>query len=127
MDGLPEDVRRFILRHIDSIEQLEVLLLLWQSPERGWAVDEVAQALCTRPPLVVRGLARLLGQGLLREVDPGCYQYAPRGRELHESVCLTAELYRERPVTVVAAIAARPAEPMRAFADAFRIRRRKDD
>ncbi len=86
VNGLPEDVHRFLHQHIDSVEQLEVLLLLWRSPERGWTSDEVATTIYSHPTSVVRRLALLLGQGLLREREPGCYQYAPRTAELHAAV-----------------------------------------
>jgi len=63
---LPEDVRQFLHQNIDSVEQLEVLLLLWRTPERGWTSDEVATAVYSHPSPVVRGLSKLNGKGLLR-------------------------------------------------------------
>ena len=78
VNGLPDDVHLFLYQNIESVEQLEVLLLLWRAPERGWTSDEVATAVYSHPSSVVRRLAMLLGQGLLREREPGCYQYAPR-------------------------------------------------
>jgi hypothetical protein len=127
MNGLPEEVHRFLHQHIDSVEQLEVLLLLWRTPERGWTSDEVATAVYSHPSSVIRRLARLLGQGLLREREPGCYQYAPRTAELHQTVTRLDHVYRERRVAVITIIASKPIENVRAFSDAFRIRRKKED
>ncbi len=127
MNGLPENVHRFLHQHIDSVEQLEVLLLLWRSPERGWTSDEVATTVYSHPTSVVRRLALLLGQGLLREREPGCYQYAPRTAELHADVTHLHEMYRERRVAVITLIASKPIQNVRAFSDAFRIRRKKED
>ena len=69
----------------------------------------------------------MLGQGLLREREPGCYQYAPRTPELHAVVTRVDEMYRQRRVAVITLIASKPIESVRAFSDAFRIRRKKED
>ena len=127
MNGLPDDVHLFLYQNIESVEQLEVLLLLWRAPERGWTSDEVATAVYSHPSSVVRRLAMLLGQGLLREREPGCYRYAPRTAELHDTVSRLDHMYRERRVAVITLIASKPIENVRAFSDAFRIRRKKED
>lgn len=127
MNGLPEDVHRFLYHYIESVEQLEVLLLLRQAPERGWTADDVARALYSHPSSVASRLALLLGQGMLREIGPGRYQYAPRSVETHDTVTRVAETYRERRVAVITLIASKPLENVRAFSDAFRIRRTKED
>jgi hypothetical protein len=125
--GLPENVHHFLHQNIDSVEQLEVLLLLWRTPARGWTSEEVATAVYSHPTSVVRRLALLLGQGLLREREPGCYQYAPRTADLHETVSHLDHMYRERRVAVITLIASKPIENVRAFSEAFRIRRKKED
>ena len=127
MNGLPEDVHHFLNQNIESVEQLEVLLLLWRTPERGWTTDGVATAVYSHPSSVVRRLAMLLGQGLLREGEPGCYQYAPRTADLHVTVTRLDHVYRERRVAVITLIASKPIENVRAFSDAFRIRRKKEE
>ena len=125
--SLPHDVHQVLYRNIDSVEQLEVLILLLHHPERGWSPDEVARELYSHPASIARRLAMLLGQDLLREVEPGCYQYAPRTGELHATVLRVSEMYRERRVAVVTLIASKPIENVRAFSDAFRIRRNKEE
>jgi hypothetical protein len=125
--SLPQDVHQFLYRNIDSVEQLEVLILLLHHPERGWSPDEVARELYSHPASIARRLAMLLGQDLLREIEPGCYQYAPRTGELHATVLRVSEMYRERRVAVVTLIASKPIENVRAFSDAFRIRRTKEE
>ena len=127
MTALRQDVRQFLHQNIESVEQLEVLLLLWRMPERGWTSDEVATAIYSHPSSVVRRLAMLLGQGLLREREPGCFQYAPRTAHLHSAVTHLDQMYRERRVAVIALIASKPIENVRAFSDAFRIRRNKEN
>jgi hypothetical protein len=125
--GLPEDVYRFLYHNIDSVEQLEVLFLLRQESERGWTAEEVARRLYSHPSSILHRLASLAGRGLLRELEPACYQYAPRSAELHDTVTRAAAAYRERRVAVITLIASKPIENVRAFSDAFRIRRKKEE
>lgn len=127
MSSLPDDVYRFLYHNIDSVEQLEVLLLLNQSPERGWTAEEIARALYSHPSSILHRLTSLAGRGLLRELEPACFQYAPRSTELHDTVSRVAETYRERRVAVITLIASKPIENVRAFSDAFRIRRNKEE
>lgn len=42
--GVPAPVRRFIAGHIESVGQLEVLLLLRAAADKQWTTDEVALA-----------------------------------------------------------------------------------
>jgi DNA-binding IclR family transcriptional regulator len=127
VNGLPADVHRFLHDHIESVEHLEVLLLLSRAPERGWSAAEVAETLYSHPSSIKLRLARLLGQGLLREIQEGCYRYAPRSVGLHTTVQRVAECYHERRVAVITLIASKPLDNVRAFSDAFRIRRNKEE
>jgi DNA-binding IclR family transcriptional regulator len=127
VNALPADVHRFLHDHIESVEHLEVLLLLSRTPERGWSASEVAETLYSHPSSIRLRLARLLGQGLLREIEEGCYKYAPRTVELHATVHRVAECYHERRVAVITLIASKPLDNVRAFSDAFRIRRNKEE
>ena len=127
MNGLPADVHQFLYQNIESVEQLEVLVLLLRRAQRGWSPDEVARELYSHPVSISRRLAMLLARGLLREIEPGCYQYAPRTPELHATVVRVADSYQERRVAVITLIASKPVENVRAFSDAFRIRRPRED
>jgi hypothetical protein len=125
--GLAEDVHRFLVRHIDSVEELEVLLQVRQSPGRSWSAAEMAREVYSHPTSIEQRFQRLLGAGLLRESGAGQFQYAPRSAEIDHAVARVAEAYRERRVAVVSLIASKPLENVRAFSDAFRLRRRKEE
>ncbi|HEX5386452.1 MAG TPA: hypothetical protein VFW66_07145 [Gemmatimonadales bacterium] len=125
--SIPEDVDRFLARHVDTIEHLEVLLLIYRSPSEAWTADAVARALYSQPTSAARRLALLREQGLAKEstehTDPRAYSYGPATPELDATVRRLAETYRERRVAVITAIASRPMENVRAFSDAFRLRK----
>src|SRR5918999_5127054 len=40
--GIPENVLQFIAAKIDTVPQLEALLLLWENPQHDWSEEELA-------------------------------------------------------------------------------------
>lgn len=122
--GIPEDVRRFLLQCIDSVEQLEVLLLLHRLPGSARSVEAVAQELYSNPGSIARRMAGLHASGLLATDDSSSYRYQPKTPALDSTVKLLAETYRQRRVAVITVIASKPMENVRAFSDAFRIRKK---
>jgi hypothetical protein len=48
---IPEAVRKLIAEYIDSVEQLEVLILLRSRRDRPWTIDEIDDHIisCTPP------------------------------------------------------------------------------
>lgn len=124
--ALPDDVARFLSDHIDSVEQLEVLLLLHRAGRSAWTPEMVAAALYTQPASAARRLASLCDHGLLeQEGETPAYRYVAKNPERGELISTVADTYRERRVAVVTAIATNPMENVRAFSDAFRLRRKE--
>ena len=124
--ALPDDVARFLSHHIDSVEQLEVLLLLHRAGNSAWTPEMVAAALYTQPASAARRLASLCDHGLLEQAgEPLTYRYVAENPERGELISTVADTYRERRVAVVTAIATNPMENVRAFSDAFRLRRKE--
>lgn len=119
---LPENLRRLLIAHIDSIEQLEVLLLLHRDGTRAWRTDEIATELRTS---LESASSRLedLRRRRLAEGDGQTYTLG-RGPEARD-VAELATLYRTRRVSVINYIFTKPADRIRSFADAFKLR--KDD
>lgn len=123
MAYLSEQLRDFITRHIFSLEQLEILLLLRSDPETRWNAVNVAKALALQPDSVAARLADLRARGFIDEidVDPPEYRYGARKPIVDE----LAEAYRTQRVTVTTLIFSKPLENIRSFAAAFKFR--KDD
>lgn len=127
MDDFQEDIRRFILDNITSVEQLEVLLLLQRTPEKDWNAASVSKELYTQPEAAAQRLADLEALGLLAHAEGPSpeYRYAPRTLARAQLVARTAEVYRQRRVAVISLIYSRPPSEAQAFADAFRLRKEK--
>jgi hypothetical protein len=122
---IPDIVRRFVAQHIDSAELLETLLLVHSAPGREWTPDEVARSIYTVPAGATRRLEQLVSLGLAASngaADPA-YRYAPVSTALAEQVDALAAAYRGARVAVINLIYNQPPDPLRSFADAFKIRK----
>jgi hypothetical protein len=127
-DDFPEEVRRFILETINSVEQLEVLLLLRREAEQDWSAAAVGQALSTSTAAAGMRLTDLTSRGFLAATSAGSettYRYASVAPERERLVDLLATTYAERRVAVISLIYSKPNDQVRAFADAFRLRKDK--
>ena len=126
---LPEEVRRLIAENIDSLEQLEILLLLLQHPDRIWNAESVARELRISPLSAGERLEDLTYDGFLARADgsEAGYRYGPQSAALDAAVRGLATAYPTRRVTVINLIFSKPVDKIRTFADAFQLRKKGDD
>lgn len=125
-DDFPADVGQFITEHINSVGQLEVLLLLRSSGDRAWTAVEISEALRTTSDMATEQLRELTARGIVSasEQSPTQYRYVPpeAARSLIDRLAI---LYDERRVTVITLIYSKPTDKVRTFADAFRLRKER--
>jgi hypothetical protein len=123
--ALPQRVQRFLMTYIDSIEKLEVLLLLRARTERQWTASEVALELRITEASSAARLADLASSKLLvsNRAAPAAYHYSPAHEEDAQAVSELAATYAERRVSVITFIFSKPQERVRSFADAFLLRK----
>ncbi len=128
-DGIPPRVKQFITDHLDSVMQLEMLLLLAGHAERVWTAGELAQQLRIDPAWVDVQLSTMAAGGLVVATggSPAQFRYEPRIPELGQTVDELSQTYADRRVTVIGLIFAKPTDKIRSFADAFRIRKERSD
>ncbi|WP_434386081.1 hypothetical protein [Melittangium boletus] len=119
---LPEGVRRFIAEHIESVEQLEILLLLFRHPERTWNADETSRELRISELSAGERLVDLARDTRVVRSENGGrdYRYAPEDAERDEAVRGLVSAYAERRVTVINLIFSKPTDKISTFANAFR-------
>jgi hypothetical protein len=124
--SLPQPVRQLISERIDSVVQLEVLLLLARDRARVWTPHDVSQTLRIDENWAAGELATLRGRALIgaaaAEGAGTGFQYAPATGELDAAVQELAKAYTDRRVAVVSFIFSKPLDKIQTFADAFRIR-----
>jgi hypothetical protein len=130
-ERLSDEVRALLLGTIESIAQLETLLLLHRDQTRVWDAARVATELRVEPRSAEVQLAALAERGLLRAVterDAPSWRYGPATPELARAVDALAAAYEERRVSVVEFLYSKPAvDKLRVFADAFRLREDDSD
>ena len=129
---LPEEVLRFLDAHIDAYEQLEVLLLLQRTGE-GLASSEVATAVGIELELAQEAAQHLVDHGLLRRAHPSrILEFAPSRPEDARIVDLLVRIYAEDRILLIRTMTTASLErlrrsSLRTFAEAFRLRRPRDD
>lgn len=125
---LPPDVLDLIARHLDTMEQVEALLLLRRNPDREWQAGEVALEVHTSPEKALAALEILHKHSMVSRSagEPRSYRYSPATPALHTAVENLEVAYNTRPVTLVKALYEYPARPIQSFADSFRLRKTDD-
>jgi hypothetical protein len=122
------EAQEFVDRVIDTIHQLEILILLRRSPDRFWRVDEIAAQLSMTTKAVTSSVSGLQHNGVLTadDANPVAYRYDPRSIALLAGVESVAAAYETDPLPVVKAVLNKPPRALRTFSDAFLFRRRRD-
>ena len=101
--SIPDDVRNFIHRHITSVEQVDILLLLRETASRWWSAPEVARSLRGNPDSVGRRLEQLRANSFVVS-GPHGYRYGPATDRLARDVAELADVYARRRHTVITTI-----------------------
>ena len=114
-DPVPATLRAFLLEHIDSVAQLEALLLLRRAG-KPLPVGAVAAALYVPEPVASAELATLQARGLI-EAGPEGWRFLAS-----PMVDLLAETYAKALIPVTNIVHGNPLR-LRRFADAFKFRK----
>lgn len=120
---IPADVGQFILDRIDSIAQLEAVLLLRASPDNWWECKSVAERLYITEDNTQTVLESLCKRGLLLASDAKQrrgYRYRPETGELREMVDRLAYYYAKHLVPVSNLVHAKARTRLEGFAQAFK-------
>ena len=124
-EPIPESVRRFIIEHINSVESLEILLLLSTGTIREYTAEEVSRTLRTGLESAGAHLQKLHRAKLLVTTENESlpkYRFDPASPEAGV-ISELEKIYKTRRVSVISFIYSNPADPLRAFSDAFRLRK----
>ena len=117
-----DEVRAFIQAHIQSVEQLEVLLLLRRERSRLFSGDDAARELRVHPSSASRWLEDLAARRLVVR-DSERFRYGPDGPQLERDINGLAVAYADARVAVIQQIFSKPTDTLRSFADAFRLKK----
>lgn len=122
--------RNFLDKHVETVEDLEILLLLRAAPMRDWDAVDVGREIGLEPIAASNRLMRLYLNGLLDHPQKG-------GRLFHFRHCVNsssdrclselAAIFEKSRMEVVHHILNRQRTQLLHFADAFRIDREPKD
>lgn len=126
--SLPDDVRDLILGKIATVWQLEILLQLFEARPQYLTIAELVKSLHLEREPLSEQVKALQAFGLAdQKSDPQvAFAYASTSAQEDQAVAALAAAYSNRPVSVISLIYSRPAEKIRTFADAFRLRQEKE-
>jgi DNA-binding MarR family transcriptional regulator len=121
------NVEQFLVDEIDSVPHLEALLLLWRNAPRQCSARQLADQLYV-PHARASSIAEdLYRRGLIaREArHDGAYFYDTRSEERNLLMEAVDEMHRRELIRVSGIIHSKASPGIRAFADAFRLRKDK--
>jgi predicted ArsR family transcriptional regulator len=120
---LPSELRAFLHSCIESIEQVELLLLM-RSSERIRTARDAATELNVPVGVARTHLETLAARGLLdvRVGEETAYRYRPKSDDLARYCDLLAQHYITSRQAVLGFVAAASRRSLKHFADAFKLR-----
>jgi hypothetical protein len=117
------EVDQFILQEIDTVPQLEALLLLWNSRPRSWTLEELASSLYISAQATLAIVEPLERRGLVFSTESH-YSYLSSHRDA--LIAAVDRTYRRELVRVSRMIHSNASAAVREFARAFRLKKDKD-
>jgi len=127
-DDIPDRVFAFLAEAIETVPQLEALLLLWDT-HRPWSADELAARIYVQAETAAAILQALQRRRLLREVEgavPIRYEYDSGWDPSGERIAEIARAYRQHVVRLATFIHAGASSSVREFARAFELKKGSD-
>ena len=120
-DFIAPEVRSFILERIQSVAELEALLLLHKHAGDIWSAARVADRLYVTEPAAMEILTRLAMESLCT-VEAAGFRFSPANPEETALVAQQADSYARHLIPVTRIIHSKPAR-IQKFADAFCFRK----
>jgi hypothetical protein len=125
---MPDDLRRFILTSIQSVPFVEAMLLFMG--QAGLALDAptVARRLYVSETTANELAAALSAAGIIEPAGgPSSWRFAPQSKDLARMLHLLAAYYSSHLIEITDLIHSTGARKAQRFADAFLLRREKEE
>lgn len=124
---IPDNVLQFVSERIDTVPQMEALLLLWENQTRAWDEDEIGARIYVTPDAaseIMRTLERrqlILAEG----ANPLRYRYNPAWDRTGDLMAQVATEYRRHLVEMATFIHSKAPSSVREFARAFDLKKER--
>ncbi len=117
-------VLRFIAEKIDSVAELETLLIMSDDEQRLWSVQEIAARLYTegsKAGRIVDSLARR--ELIVAEGEPNRFRFSPAHSDDRKVFAEVADAYRRNLVAIATYIHSKASGSVKEFARAFDLKK----
>ena len=121
---VPANVLRFLEKNIDTVPQLETLLMMSETPDRRWLIADVASRNYITEQRASDTLNALLRRGLVSlEESPLAFRFNPATDEIRAAVADLARYYQRSLSRITEFIHAKPSASIKEFARAFDLKK----
>lgn len=126
-----EQLQSFLFHHVESYEELELVVFLRRQRERDWTTECIASELGLPRGACLSALDRLTQRGLVEAGSlAGTFRCAPSSLEVAARLAQLDELYRSQRLTLVMLMSVNAIERLRVatmhhFVDTLRLRDHK--
>lgn len=119
-NDIPKTVRDFVFEYIDSVEQLEILLLLESDSNKSWSLAELNGLLRSNLNSVEKRISLLLSQGLIIKNEDSQFSFFLDDVDLRQTIHSLADIYKVHRYRILEMIFS-PMKKSRDLAEAFRL------
>jgi hypothetical protein len=121
---VPAHVLRFLEENIDTVPQLETLLMMCEEPERSWLIADVASRNYITEARAADTLTALQRRGLVcSDESPPRFRFNPATDETRAAVADLGRCYQRNLSRITALIHAKPSASIKEFARAFDLKK----
>ncbi len=117
-------VLKFIAEKIDTVAELETLLILSDDEHRQWSAQEIAARLYTHPANAIRVLESLSRRDLVASGGtPAQFRFSPAHNDDRKAFAEVADAYRRNLVAITTFIHSKASASVTEFARAFDLKK----
>jgi len=121
---VPAHVLRFLEESIDTVPQLETLLMMSESPDRSWLIGDVASRNYITEQRAADTLNALQRRGLVSsEESPPRFRFSPATDDIGAVIADLARCYQRNLSRITTLIHAKPSASVKEFARAFDLKK----
>jgi len=121
---IPARVLRFLRENIDTVPQLETLLMMCKERDRSWLIADVAFRNYIAEQRATDTLNALQRRGLVSSVEsPPRFRFDPATDEVRTVVADLARCYKKNLSRITELIHAKPSASIKEFARAFDLKK----
>jgi len=122
---IPDNVLQFVSERIDTVPQMEALLLLWENQTRAWDEDEIGARIYVTPDVAAEIMRTLQRRQLIHADGVNRYRYNPAWDRTGVLMAQVATEYRRHLVAMATLIHSKAPSSVREFARAFDLKKER--